>query len=324
MIKRKLKASLNKRFDAWLNKRMPAEDNIILHRSNAFIFPSRAGGMFLATCIIMFLFGTNYQNNLILFLVYFLLSFMLTCLLLSYRNLSGIVLTATSSDDQFVNKDCAFILRVEAKANNAQQTTFAFKRQQSTIQSVVDTRQVTLFSKSTQRGWFKPGRVTIQSYYPFGLFRVWTHLDFGFTCLLYPTPIKHALNNVMLSGQATSSGHRETKAGVDTFSTLKPFQQGESLKSVAWKQVAQGRGTFTKQFEEEQGGDVHLSLAAINGGTIEEKLSMLAYQVINYEQQGLHYALDLGESMVKLNSGAAHQKQCLRALALYGEKEHHA
>lgn len=318
MIMKRLKASLNKRFDAWLNKRMPAEDNITLHRSNAFIFPSRAGGMFIATCFIMFLFGTNYQNNLILFLVYFLLSFMITCLLLSYQNLSGIIFTATSSDDQFANKDCAFTLRIDAKLNSAQQTTYAFKDAQSAIQSVVDERQVTLFSKNAQRGLFKPGRVTIQSYYPFGLFRVWTHLDFGFSCLLYPMPMQHTINHVVRSGKETNTKHQETKVGVDAFSTLKPFQEGESLKSVAWKQVAQGRGKFTKHFEEEQGGDVFLSLSAINTGSIEEKLSMLTYQVLHYEQQGIQYALELGSVVIKLNSGVTHQKQCLRALALYG------
>jgi uncharacterized protein (DUF58 family) len=314
----RVKASLNKRFDAWLNKRMPAEDNITLHRSNAFIFPSRAGGMLIITCVIMFLFGTNYQNNLILFLVYFLLSVMMTCLLLSYQNLSGIMFTATSSDDRFTHQDCAFILRIDAKPNTAQQITYTFKNSQSTMQSVVDQRQVTLFAKNTRRGWFKPGRVTIQSYYPFGLFRVWTHLDFGFNCLLYPTPLQHTLDKVVLSGKETNTKYLATKIGVDSFNTLKPFQEGESLKSIAWKQVAQGRGKFTKHFEEEEGADVYLSLSAINTGSMEEKLSMLVYQVLHYEQQGIQYALELNGEVIKLNSGVKHQRQCLRALALYG------
>jgi uncharacterized protein (DUF58 family) len=243
---------------------------------------------------------------------------MVTCLLLSYQNLSGIAFTATNSDDQFSHKDCAFTLRIDAKPNRAQQISYRFKNRQSVIQSVVDERQVTLFSKGFQRGLFKPGRVTIQSYYPFGLFRVWTHLDFGFSCLLYPIPMQHSINNTVLSGNQTNTKHQETKAGVDTFSTLKPFKEGESLKSIAWKQVAQGRGKFTKHFEEEQGGDVYLSLSAIHAGSLEEKLSMLTYQVLHYEQQGIQYALELSGVLIQSNSGSAHQTQCLRALALYG------
>ncbi|MEL0660548.1 DUF58 domain-containing protein [Psychromonas arctica] len=328
-IANKFKALINQRFDRWLIKRIPVVDSITLNRGNSFIFPSRFGLMFLATCVILFLIGTNYQNNLILFLVYFLLSFMITCLLLSYQNLSGLRLTASPSEDQFANENCTFALRLtlpkNAKSNRAQQTRFTFKQASSTFPSSIaqplsEQQNITLFAKSTKRGWFKPGRVTVQSYYPFGLFRVWSHIDFGFSSLLYPTPVENALNNVVLSGEETDVGNQAAKVGFDTFSTLKPFQQGESLKSIAWKQVAQGKGTFTKLLEEERGGDVFLSLSAFNGVPTEERLSMLAYQVLTYEQQGISYALDLGTRVIDVGSGAEHQQLCLRALALYGDE----
>lgn len=349
-IVKQFKALINKRVEHWLNKRIPTADSVTLHRGNTFIFPSRFGLMFLATCIVLFLIGTNYQNNLILFLVFFLLSFMVTCLLFSYQNLSGLSLTSIASDDQFVDDDCAFVLRTSSKnesksasskshhskinssqsirsqplnaePNSAQQVNYVFKPAHCTIKPVVAEQKVTLFSKGKHRGWFKPGRVTVQSNYPFGLFKVWSHLDFGFSCLLYPAPIENTLSVIELSGQQTAVGEQASKAGFDSFSTLKPFQQGDSLKSIAWKQVAQGRGTFTKQFEEEQGGDVTLSLSAFSGVPTEQRLGMLVYQVLSYERQGVGYALDLGYSVIKLGSGAAHQKQCLRALALYGVKD---
>ena len=328
-ITNKFKTLINQRFDRWLIKRIPVVDSITLNRGNSFIFPSRFGLMFLATCVILFLVGTNYQNNLILFLVYFLLSFMITCLLLSYQNLSGLVLTATNSEDQFANENCTFTLRLtlprNAKSNRAQQTSFAFKQASSTFPSSIaqplsEQQNITLFAKSAKRGWFKPGRVTVQSYYPFGLFRVWSYIDLGFSSLLYPSPIENALNDVVLSGEETDVGNQAAKVGFDTFSTLKPFQQGESLKSIAWKQVAQGKGTFTKLFEEERGGDVFLSLSAFNGVPTEKRLSMLAYQVLTYEQQGISYALDLGTRVIDVGSGAEHQQLCLRALALYGDE----
>jgi len=329
IISKQFKALINQRFDRWLVKRIPVVDSITLNRGNTFIFPSRFGLIFLATCVILFLIGTNYQNNLILFLVYFLLSFMITCLLLSHQNLSGLRLTASQTEDQFANEHCAFILRLSlsknAKTNCAQQTSFTFKQASSTFPATMaeplsEQQNISLFAKSTKRGWFKPGRVTVQSYYPFGLFRVWSHIDFGFSCLLYPSPIENGLDNVVLNGDETEAGKQAAKVGFDTFSTLKPFQEGESLKSIAWKQVAQGKGVFTKQFEEERGGDVFLSLSAFNGVSTEARLSMLAYQVLTYEQQGISYALDLGARVIEVGCGAQHQQACLRALALYGEQ----
>ncbi len=314
----KLKALKAKYFERWLSKRMPTVKQITLDRSNTFIFPSRFGCMLLATCLVMFLIGTNYQNNLILLLVFFLLSFMVTCLLFSYQNLSGLNLATVASDDQFTGQAAIFRLRINAKKGGAQQTQYFFKNNTSNIKSVVDQQSVQLFAKSTQRGWFKPGRVTVQSYYPFGLFKVWTYLDFGFSCLLYPAPLENKLQNITLSGKETAIGGHQKKVGFDTFNHLKPFQQGESLKSIAWKQVAQGKGFFTKQFEQEIGGDVYLSLSALKTVSLEDKLAMLTYQVINYQQQGVRYGLDLGQVVIKVDTGANHQTTCLRAIALYG------
>lgn len=319
MLIKKVKEIFNQRFDRWLTKRMPAVDSIILNRGNTFIFPSRFGLMFLTTATVLFLIGTNYQNNLILFLVFFMLSFMITCLLLSYQNLAGLELTANNSKDQFTNENCTFSLRIKANKGGAEQTHYRFKKSSAPLESVIQEERVQLFAKSAQRGWFKPGRVTIESNYPFGLFNVWTHLDFGFCCLLYPTPIESSLSNIALSGEQTDNGLRESKVGFETFNTLKPYQQGESLKSVAWKQVAQGKGFFTKQFEQEQGGNVYLSLSDFQGQPIEKTLSMLTYQVINHEQLGVNYALDLGGAVIEVGGGEQHQLQCLRALALYGK-----
>lgn len=319
MIVDKLQELINKRFDRWLKKRMPAVDSITLHRGNTFIFPSRFGFVFLITCSVLFLFGTNYQNNLILFMVFFLLSFMVTCLLFSYKNFSGLKLTASRSVDQYAGKACTFSLRIDAKQHLAQQTTYSFQYPSSSLKAVISDLQVQLFAKNNKRGWFNPGRVTVQSYYPFGLFKVWTHLDFGFCCLLYPMPVESQLFNIALSGENSDTGYFQSKAGFEAFNTLKPFQQGESLKSIAWKQVAQGKGWFTKQFEQEQGGDVYLSFSAFKGQSVEQTLGMLTYQVLSYEEQGVNYALDLGFTIIKASSGAEHQKHCLRALALYGE-----
>ena len=46
---------------------------------------------------------------------------------------------------------------------------------------------------------------------------------------------------------------------------------------------------------------------------------MLTYQVINHEQLGVNYALDLGGAVIEVGGGEQHQLQCLRALALYGK-----
>lgn len=257
-----LRKFIKNRFNQWLKRRMPATKVITLNSGNTFIFPSKSGLHFLISCALLFLLGTNYQNNLILFLVFFLCSFMITCLLLSYQNLAGLTLNAVTPDAQFAARDSLFKLRLTQGKVCAQDVSFSFQHPSSALQTVIEKDSVALYGFSKQRGYYNPGRVTVRSTFPFGLFNVWTHLDFGFNALLYPHPLENKFQVESASNNAQENSHYQSIVGVDQFSTLKTYQPGESLKSVAWKQLAQGRGWYSKQFEQSAGGDVLLTLIA--------------------------------------------------------------
>lgn len=313
-----LKRLIARRFERWLTARMPAQNSFTLNHANTFIFPSKFGLHFLVLCFILFLLGTNYQNNLILFVLFFLCSFMVTCLLLSYQNIAGLTLTANQVKAQFAGQDCVFCLRIIKNLSPGQQIDFYFQNPSSPLKSVISEQQVLVYGLSNKRGWFNPGRVTIRSTFPFGLFTVWTHLDFGLCALLYPKPLESDQQLVSLSAEQTNQGLTNAALGFEQFSTLKSYQPGESLKSVAWKQVAQGRGWFSKQFEQSQGGDVLLDLALYTNLDLETKLSLLCYQVIELEKNDVSYALKLETKTTATDHGLQHKELCLKALALYG------
>ncbi|MFT6986572.1 MAG: hypothetical protein ACJAT7_002413 [Psychromonas sp.] len=312
---------IERRFERWLTTRMPAQNSFTLNRKNTFIFPSKFGLHFLILCFTLFLLGTNYQNNLILFVVFFLCSFMVTCLLLSYQNITGLTLTANQVKPQFAGQDSVFCLRVTKKSNIGQQIDFYFQHPSSALKSVIDEQQVLIYGLSKKRGEFNPGRVTLHSTFPFGLFTVWTHLDFGLHVLLYPEPLANDKQLVSLSAEQTNQGFTNFTLGFEQFSMLKSYQPGESLKSVAWKQLAQGRGWFSKQFEQAQGGDVLLDLALYTNLDLEIKLRLLCYQVIELAKNEASYALKLGSNTIAAGHGLEHKEICLKALALYGLSE---
>ncbi|MCG6200874.1 DUF58 domain-containing protein [Psychromonas antarctica] len=316
-----LKRLIDRRFQRWLTARMPAQNSFILNHRNIFIFPSKFGRHFLLLCFILFLLGTNYQNNLILFVLFFLCSFMVTCLFLSYQNIAHITLTATPVTPQFAGSDCVFCLRMAKKSNLGQEMSIYFQKKSSGLQSLISEEQVLVYGLSKKRGWFNPGRVTIASTFPFGLFTVWTFLDFDLRALLYPQPQKNKQPLVSLSTRQSTQGITNTALGVDQFSMLKNYQAGESLKSVAWKQLAQGRGWFSKQFEQDQGGDVLLDLALYGNLDLEKKLSLLSYQIIELDKRHLSYTLKLGATTFVAEHGLQHKTRCLKALALYGLRE---
>lgn len=313
-----LKRLIKRGFERWLTARMPAQNSFTLNRKNIFIFPSKFGVHFLIICFVLFLLGTNYQNNLILFVVFFLCSFMVTCLLLSYKNMTDLTLTANQITPQFAGQDSVFCLRITKKPNRGQEIDFYFQQPSSALKSVIKEQQVFVYGLSKKRGWFNPGRVTLRSTFPFGLFTVWTHLDFGLRALLYPEPLANGMPQVSLSAEQKNQGLTNFTPGFEQFSMLKSYQPGESLKSVAWKQLAQGRGWFSKQFEQAQGGDVLLDLALYTNLDLETKLSLICFQIVELEMNHCSYALKLDSKTIATGNGLQHKEMCLKALALYG------
>ena len=310
----------NKRYDNWLNRRIPKTDSIILNSRNLFIFPSKNGFYFLMCCFILFLLGTNYQNNLILFLVFFLCSLMVTTLLLSYRNLANLTLVAAETEAQFAGQDCVFNIRLLQGETNREDIQFNFQHSDSQFQSILSEGRVTLYNHSTKRGLFKPGRITIKSSFPFGLYNVWTHVDFGLEVLLYPKPIEHKTQNSLHSDNKIADNFKKSVAGGDQFSTLKSYQHGESLKSVAWKQLAQGRGWLTKQFDQPVGDDLLLDINTLQHLPLENRLSYLCYQILELDKNYQRYSLLLGQLQIKMGSGSKHKNECLKQLALFNFK----
>lgn len=233
--------------------------------------------------------------------------------------MAKLTLSATECKAQFAGTDCQFKLRLRHSKVVAQDLYFYFQNNSSALQTTVDEEQVLLYAHSSRRGYFNPGRVTVRSSFPFGLFTVWTHIDFGLKVLLYPQPLENKMKLTALSSSVQDKSAEQSLLGVDQFSTLKTFQVGESLKSVAWKQLAQGRGWLTKQFEQPVGGEITLDINALNHLPLETRLSFLCYRVIEAEKSHQRYSLILNDQNIIADSGITHKNNCLKALALLGK-----
>ncbi|WP_238596669.1 DUF58 domain-containing protein [Psychromonas sp. psych-6C06] len=231
--------------------------------------------------------------------------------------MSHLTVTAIDTDPQFAGQDCAFHLRMKDAKQPVQDINFSFQHQTSDLKSIIDDNGVTLYAFAQKRGYFRPGRVTIQSGFPFGLYKVWTHVDFDFNVLVYPKVLHNALPLALLEADNRAQYGNSSKLGVDEFSTLKTYQVGESLKSVAWKQLAQGRGWLSKQFEQTAGGDIQLDVSTMSQYPLEMALSYITFQIIELDKKQQRYALALPNKMIEVGIGSRHKQQCLTALALY-------
>jgi len=345
-------------WNKWLNRRIPAAAQHHLNHHNIFIFPAKFGLLFLALCVLLFLLGTNYQNNLMLLLCYFLLAIFLVNLLASYINFARIDLQIGKCPEVFVDDNLHIPLWLNAnndgtcpangllhfkfqaikhKPSNNTKTQPKQPKQPSTlVDADAFSNPINLSQKCQQRGKLTLSRVTVESSYPLGLYRCWTHLAFTHQITVFPKPLPCEIRlHVSEHNSAKKSGEiANEQTGHEDFSHLKTYQIGEPLNHVAWKQLAKGRGMVSKQFSSigNHIGWLKLSADYTNktlslpnkeaATALEKELGELCYQVIELSRTQRTFGLDLGAQCIAPNSGAVHRLACLDALAYFPDGGH--
>ncbi|WP_051202060.1 DUF58 domain-containing protein [Ferrimonas senticii] len=299
----------------WLANRLPAKRQQTLSHRSIFILPSGAGIAYLLMCLVLFLLGTNYQNNLILLLCFVLVSLFHTSVLMAFRNLAGLTIEAGTEQPCHQQQSAQFPLQLKSRRPRYQ-LTLRFAKQ-SPLEVAVDAdkpRQCQITTIATHRGRFNPRRITIESRYPLGLCRVWSVQDLNLSTLVWPQPIDgHTVSGH--SHHRQQQDPQQTQSGLDDFNGLERWQPGDSRGRIAWKQLAQTGQWQIKQFVEPQGNPSTLRLDPSQ--PLELGLSHLTAKLLQLEADNLPYALQLDEQISELGSGPLHLKRCLDQLALY-------
>lgn len=316
---------VKRRWGRWLKKRIPPSKQVTLTHKSIFILPSAFGLAWFVLILVLYLFGTNYQNNLVIGLSLLLASVLHTCIIYSYKNLAGLTLTSQAPPETYANQNIAFPVTLTSKVTknthtSHQQICLNFAEQRHIRLTDIGESTSTSIAFSPQvRGVFNPGRIQVSSNFPLGLFRTWSYVDLDISHLIYADPLSTQISLTSLDDDNnTEFDHGKLQAGVDDYKGLKTYVEGESLKQVAWKQWAQGRGMLTKEFAQPEGKPVWLSLDDTQGHTLEQKLSKLAWQVNTLSQGQQVFGLALNQQVIEQNSGEAHRKQCQQLIALYG------
>jgi len=296
---------------------MPPSPAITLDRQRLFVFPSRQGFVFLSISLLIWLLGTNYDNNLALALAFLMVSLFVVSIIHTFNNLSGVTLTALAGGTAFAGKDVEFEVLLSRSGNKR------FENIQvgwpggstATVDLIEQEERVKLFVPSTHRGWFHPGRLLVETYYPLGLIRVWTWLDLDARALVYPTPVCAGPPPDQIGGQLDGDLLRE--AGGEDFAGLKDYRVGHSLRHVAWKHYARGQGLHLKEYSDYIASSCWLDWDSLAGLGREERLSRLCYWVLALAKTRNDYGLRLPGTEIKPGSGLEHKHQLLRALALF-------
>lgn len=307
-------------FFRMLDKRAPKAVQCELHRKNLYIFPSKIGTAYLALVFLIWLLGTNYQNNLILALVYWQMSLFVVIILETYYNLAGVKVRAMGAKPGFVGEPIEFYLELQANSKaGCDNIVMRWQGGKPKVLALADDAplKVSLALGSHKRGRLRPQRLLLQSAYPLGLLRCWSWLNLDVEALVYPAPQKGLLPVAVSAGQGDEQ--KQLRATGDEFAGLKEYRAGDSLKHIAWKHYARGKGLFSKEFEQLGTEQTWLDFDAFFDGDLETTLSRLCYWVLKFDNLGLSYGLRLPGTQIPIGAGNDQRMRALRALATYQE-----
>ncbi|MEI7429333.1 MAG: DUF58 domain-containing protein [Betaproteobacteria bacterium] len=315
-------------FRQWLFRLKPDDRlPVILTQRRIFILPTRTGLLFGLVLCLMLTGAINYNLSLGHALIFLLAGLGFVAMVHTFRNLIGLQLLPGRAEPLFAGETAQFQLILENPYRyDRRSLEFRFDANQDLAAENTTLHlpasglaTITIPCATATRGRFDPGRITLSTRYPLGLFRAWSYPHPRLSCLIYPKPLATPLP---ASFSATQSGQWQGHSGQEDFSGLRLHQPNDSPRHIAWKAVARdidNRPLLIKQFAGGAAEQLMLDWTQTPAeNDIETRLSILCGWVLAAEQQHLHYGLNLPGTLIEPALGATHRQACLEALALYG------
>jgi uncharacterized protein (DUF58 family) len=237
----------------------------------------------------------------------------------TYANLSGLTIRALRAKPAFPGQQSEFELMIEpGRRREHYALHLRWTGSTDALVELVEGEsvQVRLHVAVGGRGWYKPGRLLLESSYPLGLLRCWTWIDLDLCALVYPRPLAAPPPAGLSRGGA--EGSPVSIAGSDDFYGFRDYRRGDSLRQIHWKGFARGLGLQSKQYAACADRSAWLAWEMFPAAGTEQRLSHLCYWALAFEERGQEYGLRLPGVLIEPGRGEKHRDRVLQALALYG------
>tara|TARA_B100000700_G_scaffold557_1_gene826 strand:+ start:10217 stop:11359 length:1143 start_codon:yes stop_codon:yes gene_type:complete len=317
---------------SWSRRSTPVDAPLSQHR--LFVIPTGFGLAWAGLILILFLFGTNYQNNLAYGLSFWLLAIALVALLRGWRNLLGVRVTITPEGEAFAGGEARLRVRLAASRDRQALAVCLGRRlgrragrragrhlegHREVVDLVDGDASLTLGWPVSARGDQPLPRLRLESDWPLGLVRSMAWVESPATLLVYPRPgpsTDAAMLEARSMDESTPQAGPKTPREAQDFAGLKRYVPGDAPSRLAWKQWSRTGVLATKHFSEPPTAPTWLDYAAVTGD-VETRLSWLCYQVNAYHRRGEPFGLRLPGLVLPPASGSVQRRRALSALARF-------
>jgi len=307
-------------FTRWVNRRYVNEvPPVLLTQRRIYILPTGAGLLFGSTVIVMLLGAINYNLSLGYILVFLLSGMGIAAMLHTYRGLAGLSLRPGKCPPVFAGEPATLTVLVRNPAPlpryNIELIHPAGAEARADVRAT-DESAIVVSVQPQPRGVARFDRWKISTTFPLGVFRAWSYARLGHELLVYPRPENNAPPPPFFPAPAREGAQGEK--GLEDFSGLRRYHEGDSPRHIAWKALARGHPLLSKQFTGGARPEMHLRWqdTPLRAGT-EARLSRLCRWVLDASHAGHAYSLELPGVRIPMGEGTEHDAMCLRALAMH-------
>jgi len=309
----------SKRFERWLQSRLPFTDHVTLNQRNVYILPTRAGLMLGLTLLVLLVAAINYQLNLGYLLTFLLAGCSLVAMHVAHATLRGLTMHLVAPSPCYYGATAQFVIQLQnLKKSPRHALALRVQDTRQEVQTDVPAQassSVELAFKPPRRGLQRLPTLSVQTLFPLGTFRVWALWRPAAQVLVYPQPEAHPpplpSHSANLGGQALATPHHSGEPD-----GLRPYRRGDNLKTIVWKKAAKTGEPISRDQVTLQSHTLWLEPQLTQLAAPEAQLSRLCAWVLRAEQLGLRYGLRIAGQDIAPANGLAHQLRCLQALAL--------
>jgi len=290
----------------------------LLTQRRVYILPTKQGLVFALLLFVMLLGSINYSNSLGYFLTFLLASLSVVTIFHTYNNLLKLSFGPALCQPVFAGDNASFRVKVNNINLPARYSLKTYSTKQLFTQSDISANSISTINIKycfKNRGLMPLPRFTVESRFPFGLFRTWSLIQFDQTQLVYPKP---ALDkNLPASCFGLSEGKKQLNSGTDDFKGLRSYIEGDALQHIHWKSFARHNTLQTKEFSSTSSNQLWINYMDTTVQGVELKLSQLTRWLLLANKENFHYGLKLPTLTIQPASGKPHLELCLKHLALF-------
>ncbi|WP_133129331.1 hypothetical protein [Legionella yabuuchiae] len=314
-----LKQWILEKIHRWVRKRHPIANPQDLHSNRIYILPSAFGWLYGIVILTMATGAINYQLNAAYFFVFLLVIIGLLSMWQTHQNLKSLSIQCLMIDDVEEGKPAKIMLFI----NPHQQPRFGltFSHTQGEVVTIEKTpkegRKAVIPLATYSRGVFKIPPIKIYSYYPLGIFKVWSYLYYDMSYYVYPAAKHPGFWPVSMNEESLLDNPIQHPGDDNLYELQLVESPWVQASRIAWKISARSKEWYLKKMTNPAGEYWLFSLEDLHETDLETNLQYLSYWIQTAEQLKQPYALELHGKRSDFAFGEEHKQACLRTLAVY-------